>query len=474
MNLPRLAVLRGTAILGLLVATATAEHATDSAEHLANRKRAEEKYRDDLVEFRDNPDVLVLPGVLANRRDRWVRVAAETTGLEKGSPVEFILIAQNSSKAYESAAVAFALPHHVQEALEFLGVPPGRPAAVGITSLPTWSKGERIIVEIERGGTDSATGEPGRFRAESLVVNTREGGTMPEDGFVFVRPPGAASGHGKEDPLYAAGGADPGAVIAAYNEPTTVLDVPRRVAQTAAYSSFVPNPQLLLPAYAPLTFVLRPEAPLGRPRVADLKLTVAGGESGAFEDLTYQVEALPGLPLPTGERLADLLAFFGTLTDSGRDPFVRIGFAADLPLSAVTKVCRIIATIDTARGIRVEPPEEGQLFYHAFLPNEEWRDPKRRFVEPLELRLERVDGHLTGTLRFSRRLRAGTRATGPRTRALTVTVDTPAGLLGYAGRRDLANWGLLVFAPAQLPYGELVGLVGPTTVEHPHTFVFLD
>ena len=95
----------------------------------ANLATVKMSYETNLAKYANNPDMMVKSGLLANRREKWVRIAAEATGVPSGDPMEFWLISQESGHDYEAVAVSFAQPSDVHEALVFIGLTPGWPVS---------------------------------------------------------------------------------------------------------------------------------------------------------------------------------------------------------------------------------------------------------------------------------------------------------------------------------------------------------
>ncbi len=69
--------------------------------------------------YKKDPHVLVFPGGLAHRQEKWVHVFAKATGLSDKDSVEFVLISETSGYDYESLAISYATPSDIHRALEF-------------------------------------------------------------------------------------------------------------------------------------------------------------------------------------------------------------------------------------------------------------------------------------------------------------------------------------------------------------------
>ena len=87
--------------------------------------RATAAYGADLTKYDGNDDILVLPGLVADRNNRRVDLMVEATGIEPGTIVEFLLIDADSSKGYEALLWSHARPSAIHRALQFIGMKPG-------------------------------------------------------------------------------------------------------------------------------------------------------------------------------------------------------------------------------------------------------------------------------------------------------------------------------------------------------------
>ncbi|HUT12721.1 MAG TPA: YdjY domain-containing protein [Thermoguttaceae bacterium] len=460
----------------------------DRPRHAARAKTA---YETDLAKYEGADDVLVLPGLVADRRAKRVEVMAEATGLAAGSIVEFLLIDAGSGKGYEALLWSLARPSDVHRALEFIGMAPGKPFHPA--KLRFWSKGERVVASIAAPHDSGNRVVPTRL--ERLVIDGNTGAPLPEVGFVFagsfmVDNPGEKPGR-----AYAADVLDPKSVASIYNDPTAVLDVPRRARKEAVYGSQVVGPQYDYAKHEPVKIILEPEYKDGRRRVVDLVLQVGRSAVKASSEFAgadrtepaatvqFLLRDAAGKAMTENRQLADVLGIFGALIRQGRDPYVSVRFDAALRLAEVREVCRFLGAIDSETGVRVEPPAPGQLYYEALLPDVELLDRESRIVDPWELHLvwsgEEAKEKITGTLALHESVFVGGRSEAKVTtfeletpEALRRQLDADAARRKTAGRRPGPPI-LLVFADANLTYGKLVDFLGPALTTHNIVHVFL-
>ncbi len=455
-----------------------------------NADRVKDIHEANLARYKGVADVLVLPGLVARRKEKRVEIMAESTGLGDGTVIEFLLIDQGSGKGYEALLWSFAKPSDVHKALMFIGMAPGEP--FNPAKLRFWSKGERVLLSVA--AEDNGREDVPPKRLESLVLDKTREETLPAAGFVFAGSFMADNRGEKPGRVYAADVFEPRSVASLYNDPTAVLDVPRRARRSDVYGSLVVGPEYDFAKNELLSIVLEPEYKDGRKRVKDLVLNVRRSEvkgrkggglgetSGPASAMEFLLTDKAGKAMSEKPELPAVLGVFDSLIRGGQDPYVSVRFDAALRLADVRKVCRVIALIDTDSGIRVEPPAPGQLYYEAFLPGAQWLDREGRIIQPWELRLARKNGKVSGTLTLYESVWEGD-GSAAKLKVTTFDVKTPQSLRDRldadaarrkeAGRRPGAPV-LLVFADANLTYGKLMDFISPAFTTHNIVHVFLE
>ena len=360
-----------------------------------NKAIVQKVFDSNTSEFGTNTSMLVRPGLLASRTEKWVQIQAEAVGIRSDYNCEFMLIAETSGHDYESLLVSFAKPSDIHEGLVFIGMKPGRPADPA--KYRFWPRGERVFATAE---WDNGTHF--RARGEALLVNTEMGTHLPKDGFVFVgsamrNPPNNPTG----TPVYAADAFEPNCIVSYYNDFETVLDVPRVAAKGAVYNVQYPNAAYPFATGQMVSVTFETEYKDGRIRVLDLVLKVsppAQGVEVTFSNLVFLLVDSGGTNLVSGGRFQDAIAVFEQAFKNGCDPFVRVEFDGDLPLSAIRNVSRILKSIDNPKGIRIDAPLAGHAYFQAFIPNAKFRDPAKRSTQPWEFRISNSNGKTDGTL----------------------------------------------------------------------------
>ncbi|MCE9614596.1 MAG: hypothetical protein K8T26_09990 [Lentisphaerae bacterium] len=460
MRIDRLTVACGMLLLASRIGWGEPEPASPSP----NQAESDRLDKIHLAAFATNPAVMVLPGLVADRNRREVRMLAESTKITAVDPVEFALIAPDSDHAYESLAVAFAKPSAVDEALRFIGLTPGRPATP--RDLAFWPKGERVLMSVT---CLASNGWTGTRPLEELLWDTQAGAPPPATGLVFVEagqpvPPDASA-----PAVFLPDVADPNAIASMYNETATVLDVPRIAPQGSVYGLQKLNPELVLPPRTLLQFTLRPERPAGNPRVLDLTLTVLPSPTSPMYALTPAAGSVAGEPV-SSDGLAQAVS---ALVRDGRDPFVRIRFDDRLHLDEIHGACLVLKGLEREDGLRIEPPDADQLFYRAFIPDEQNRRREDRVAQPLELRLHRADGVLGASLtKIDEHWRDD--RPEPDLTSEDYPLASPEDMRPTLEKIGSSMPVLLVFATPEVTLAELMAYVAPARPTHSIVHIYMD
>ncbi|HEV8379683.1 MAG TPA: YdjY domain-containing protein, partial [Tepidisphaeraceae bacterium] len=413
-------------------------------------------------------DYLVLPGLLANRKEKTVRLYARATGLGPGDPVEFFIIPADSGKDYEALTVAFVKPSDVDRALKFIGMKPGRP--VNYNENQYWPKGERVLMSVEwtpinRDEIDRGKNPGKKVRAEELIIDTRTKKPLPLTGLIFTGSYIVKPGAGDKEML-AADVSDSRSIASDYNERSTVLDVPYQWPQGQVYGALKPNPAYKFDSAQPVQILLEPEHKDGKTRVCDLTLKV-------LQKDRFTLLGSSNKPIASEIDLVHLLAEFGKITDAGQDPFVTIDVAGSLTLHQLHELFSLIQTLDRETGIRVEAPLPGQLYYRAFFPDEQWRDRSKRLGRPWELhaKVGNANGALSGTLTLPADDIDNNGGKGD----LKFVANTPEELAKtLKDKSDRWSQTVYIFATPDIRYGALLDFIRPSMTTHPGVYIFLE
>ena len=417
-----------------------------------------------------NTSLLARRGLLADQKAKTIRLWAEATGLESARETEFFLISEASGHDYEALAVSFAKPGDVREALLFLGLPPGRPVDAGACRF--WPKGERVLVTF-RWTPPSIAGEPvavTEAAAEPLVFDKARKGPLPAAGFVFTGSRFTPDPATPAKLALAADLFDPHSIASDYNDPDTILDVPRQASKNAVYGWQFPNPDYRFAKGQLIEVTLRPERTDGSFRVRDLTLQAAPAPiTNSPPDFT--LSGLKGGPLKTRDA-GEILKAFQACTNRWEDPFVAFTPDRALPLKQVRLTCALLDMAEAEAGARVEPPAEGQLFFRAFLPDDQFRDRAAWVVKPGELNLVAAGNGATGTVTLISESWSRDNA-DPDLVITNLPVASPAALKALLAARKRETPVMVVHAPETLTYGVMADYAAALLPTHPTVWVFL-
>lgn len=413
---------------------------------------------------------LELPGVVADRTARTVRIEARACGVAAGTTTEFYLIAPNSGHNYESVAVSRAKALDVRRALEFIGLPAGRP--VNPDLLHFWPRGEAVNAFVE--WTDATAGAtnagPQRMKLEDTIVDKRTG-KPASGGFLFT---GSVEETVDGRRVFAADEYEPNSIVSAYNLAATVLDIPRRGSQAELYDYQVANPEHLFKADTPLTIVLEPASPPGAPsKPLDLDLVIRAPADAAADVPRFTLGAPKAPPLLENGSFSALQEALARAAGADRLPFLTVRIEDDVRLRLLKDLPPSLGLLVEQQGARIEPAPTGHLYYLAFAPNPAFRERGERPRHPWELRLKAGDKGLEGTLVKVENTR-DLLTDDPTFKVTEFKVATPAELRATVEREGRGLAVMLVFAPPSLTYGEVAAFLRPVLDTHPIIHLFMD
>jgi len=324
-----------------------------------------------------NPNVWIARGVIADRAACKVEVVVEATGLEIDAIAEFLAVGEKSEKDYEALTVSFARAGDICRALEFVGLPRGRPVKPSICRF--WPKGERVKAVIRPLGRSEMEGWP----LQECLRDKRPNALLSAD-LVYV-------GSSWTGTVCLADEASPGALISTYNEPTVVLDSPYRAPQGEVYGNLVVSRKGRFDGGTLLVCTFT-SAPLtnGLPRVVDVafearrRADAAGYGLATLECVTHGTTSAFA---PATNDVKGAVERLAAIAKGGHDPFVTVLLDDAMTVGAARDLARLFTMIEGPGGVRIEAPPTGQIHYQAFLPDERWCARAGRPSQPWELRV---------------------------------------------------------------------------------------
>ncbi len=344
-----------------------------AARHLKNQTRAITW----LESLPKNDNVKTWPGIHADKAAKTVTVLAESTGLSRNTTIEFPLAGMISNHDYEALALMLGKPSELAAAVEWIGMPRGTPTSR--RGARFWPKGERMSVTIARLPDNAEAPSPAQPIGAWIKDNAANGPAFTNN-FVYT-------GSTWTDGECAADGDAPGSVIATFNEPLSLFDVPELAEKGEVYGRYASSTPALekgsllvytfatearaVPRLLTLSVLAKPVADPPK-NLADLRFDATSKDTG-WEDLA-DVNALSLF-----ERIMPLIP--------ERDVFVQWTLDDRLTVLTAAQLAAAIASVEGRSGIRVDGPPAGQLYYRAFLPNPDWIPREERLLQPFELHL---------------------------------------------------------------------------------------
>lgn len=475
-------------LVALLFLTASSAQAQDDIPykskprgHERSRQFAVSAYENNLKKHAGGTHLLVLPGLVADKKTRRVEVTVERSAVGRNAPCEFMVVGESSDHAYEALLIAFAKPSDVHRALRFIGTEPGE--SFDPASLRFWARGETFILTVT--ATNAAP-----IRLESLLMDRRTGKPLPEDGFMFV---GSRRVPALDEPVrqvYAADEFQPKAIVSLFNSPHSVLEVPRSVSKDVIYQNTTVNPDYPWAEGALLTLVFEPANKDGFMRVKDLVLHVEArpGEGnpsaldvGRLAGLRFQLTEAETV-LNRQETLISVVESLAGLDRKKHDPFLVVRFAGNVGLDQAQALAEILSTLDREQGVRIEPPSAGQIYYRAFTPDRDLLNRAERLYHPWELSLSEKGGRVSGTLlRVESVWKEGASRSESEFAELPVAsaadlrreLDAEKERASKTGKRAKPPV-IMVFAPSRLSYSQLTTFLEPVLPTHKAIHIFLD
>jgi hypothetical protein len=451
------------------------------AGHDKNKQQAASAYEANLKKYTNDHNILVLPGLVADKQKKRVEVMVESTRLGQGAACEFTIIGEASQHAYEALLISFAQPSAVQQALKFIGKEPGEPVDPG--ALRFWAKGESFVLSLIQ------SNEP-PFRLEKLLTDRRTEKTLPEQGFRFT---GSRLVPDPKDPRKEVCAADvyqPMSVVSLFNSPYSVLEVPYSASKDEVYQNTIVNPEHPLTEGGLLTLVIEPVNKEDAKPVKNLVLQVQAGKAVAAKPLTglalltslnFQLKDSATV-LNEQPTISSVLEALEKLDRKKNDCFLTVRFEDEVELGSAQVLARLLAAIDSERGIRIDPPPAGQLHYRAFNPDRDLLDRDARMYHPWELSLSEKDGAVSGRLfRINSVWKNGASTSELEVNELPVSgpkdfrKELDAEAERTAKAKKMANPPvIMVFAPGTLKYGQLVKFLELALPAYKTVHVYLD
>ena len=294
--------------------------------------------------------------VVTDKAAGTVTFLAESTGLNIGDTVEFLVCGPLSDRSYESMFMSLAKPEDIVAAVSSIGVPRGVPTSYELARF--WPQGERLAISLRPVGGEAAK------LSDLLSDSATDGDKVLENDLVYTGGELAADGS-----LVAATNI-PCAVFATYNHPPSALQLSSTLEQSGAYGRFqvkrATKPGDLVEVRLSRTATDRVREYVCSVSPSGCKVVDARGSvltSGTFQEAAEFIRA-------EGKK--------------GLDVYLRLSFSPDTPV-AFARACATLFVGFDGTVAKLNGFEKGQLFARAFLPDAKWRNRKQRVAQPFEV-----------------------------------------------------------------------------------------
>jgi hypothetical protein len=290
--------------------------------------------------------------------------------------------------------------------------------------------------------------------------------------------------------VYAADEYQPKSIVSLFNATFSVFEVSYSAPKEVIYQNTAVNPEHELPEEALLTLVIEPVNKGDTKRVKDLVLEVQPGAAPTDKPLRG-IELLTSLELQLKDSgtvlnakrtIISVVETLAALDRKKHDYYLAVSFGDQVKLGQAEALAKILSTIDSEKGIRIDPPPAGQLYYGAFTPDQQLLDREARIYHPWELSLSEKDSHVSGKLLLIDSVwKKGASVSdleiteipvsGPK--ELRNKLDAESARAARAGSRVKPPV-IMVFAPSTLNCGQLTKFLGPVLTTHKMIHVYLD
>lgn len=261
---------------------------------------------------------------------------ATATGVEKGTPIEFLFAGKDSDRDYETIFLLDEPLDELCKRLEKAGLPKGQ--ATDVSSCVLWPVGCRVKIEPKT----------------SEFIETR----WPE-------------GLSSADFIYTGGTRDQkGTVVASDVMPRSFLSLYSLAQSPIVYNGSYPQGDVY--------------------GAHSAKVTLKKGERKTFT-LSWDDKTMPQVLSVVFRPGTASQEFRQIKTAADKNEIVVYAdLDPSLTVAEATAVAQAISIIDSPR-VKFNGRPVGHLFYRAFLPSVSWRDRKQRLTQPFELTLGSKD-----------------------------------------------------------------------------------
>lgn len=423
--------------------------------------------------YASDEGVLIMPGVVADRSARQVEVLVEATGLATGETPEFILVDQDSSHGYEALFWSMAKPSDIHRALEHVGLVSG--GSIDPAALRFWPKGDRVNVGLR------PMEESMEVPIEATIYDEETEDFLEEEGFVFTGSVLMKNPDDSNKPLYAADVYDPMSIIPLYNDPFSVLDVPRQAPQGDVFGRYGVSRDAAFEGGEMMTMIFTPAVTEQDARSMEYTLNVSATNQSSELFFSLQNKVDSSLSM-TGSQISPIVEKLSKNVEKKGVPVLTLDISPEVPVGELSNLGRLLVLMEMVNQVRIMPPLAGQLYYRAFVPSPDWAKPSGRPTQPWELHFE--DGK-EGALSVELVLHENVEEEGKepqfsrKSQKVASPQDLRSKLIADALQRELAGGPqlpavILVFSKPDLAYQTLLEYIGPVLDLYRTIYVFTE
>jgi len=315
-------------------------------------KKLKAEYEAAQKKYKDDKNILVLPAIIANKKQRWVKAQGIFAATTAGDPIEVFMCGPGGSE-HETAIIIYSRAEYIRQAMDFIGVKPGM--NISYSQDRYRPLGERVSISL----TFKSKKQEKMLTIPFEELLRDKAKPMSKDGFVYTGS-SWVTGADKTQRLKADLSRF---VVSAYNSSSTLFDNPRLVGTLDNNNDTLYN---LNPKYTPLTreriaITIKPLLPAGKSRVMifDTKATV---DAGGVIRLTTHVEN--GNLRWKNQTLDGFIAAYKKLDLKNKDRHLKLKIDDKFPVKYLAELSKKISTLEWLNILREKEDPFVQSFYH--------------------------------------------------------------------------------------------------------------
>ena len=325
-------------------------------------------YEKQLKSNKGNENILVLPGVIANRQAKTITIDALATGLDENAPMEYYLVS-TIGKEYEALTTSHLKASDLEAAFTFLGISKGD--LTDYANLRFWPYGQNISITL-------AQKSDGKFEPLTSYAYNGQTQTSPVNKwFIYT-----GSTLTKTQKVNYNAANDTGDLISTYNSDTTMIDVPLQRPKSATYGNISPNIENQLKRKEHV--LIRIQLPRIKSTLHKYKLYIQLSDIKTnIHQASYKIIDQDGREKKIDQFHLLLESLYKKL-ERKELIYMNIVYPAKGSRLALTEISKILVKLADEEYIKMNGLAD-QLYPKAFLTIPEWTMPTERIIQPVEI-----------------------------------------------------------------------------------------